>query len=476
MSPNYSKLDPCADFDKFVCEGFNEKHDIRPDQGGVFTPLIMAERSQQILRHVLESPYPIDNSHFEAYSSTKNDIFNKLKDAYDSCMDEDRIKAAGSAPLLSILEEIEAHFPTSQRQMSAGGFPTFPTLMDSAQKGLLYKDENQLSRTVAFLKGIGVTAILSLGVGPDDKDPDNVIVSVNAPRQPGLPSKEYYKDPLLLAQYGQVLGQVLEGLLEEARRPNITGKVPARSQVLARSAELVEKIIAFESKLAKLTPDTEDAEDVTFYYNPMTPEEANALLPNLSIASIVSQYSPSGCEPRKYIIESPSYLEGVTEILKSTSAETLQAYFVWKTVQTYAYKVEDDALKPLKRFNNKLQGKDLDAEEERWRTCIKVVDGSLGWILSKFFVEKAFSKEAKNFGDRIISDIKAQFIKKLGEAEWMDKNVQDLGIDKVHNIVQKIGMYFPRASIVTHLTLVQDTQRKAPISRTLQISRTITIQ
>ena len=53
-----------------------------------------------------------------------------------------------------------------------------------------------------------------------------------------------------------------------------------------------------------------------------------------------------------------------------------------------------------------------------------------GWILSKFFVEKAFSEEAKHFGDQIVSDIKAQFIKKLSEAEWMSKDVRDLGIEK----------------------------------------------
>lgn len=53
-----------------------------------------------------------------------------------------------------------------------------------------------------------------------------------------------------------------------------------------------------------------------------------------------------------------------------------------------------------------------------------------GWILSKFFVEKAFSEEAKQFGDQIVSDIKDQFIKKLRGAEWMSEEVRDLGVEK----------------------------------------------
>ena len=67
------------------------------------------------------------------------------------------------------------------------------------------------------------------------------------------------------------------------------------------------------------------------------------------------------------------------------------------------------------------------------------VDDGLGWILSRFFVEKAFSEKAKSFGDQIVSDIKEMFIEKLKITTWMDKSVIQLAIDKVHKIVQKIG-------------------------------------
>lgn len=63
----------------------------------------------------------------------------------------------------------------------------------------------------------------------------------------------------------------------------------------------------------------------------------------------------------------------------------------------------------------------------------------MGWILSRFFVEKAFSEKAKALGDRIVSDIKDMFIEKLEGTRWMDKSVVDLAVEKVHKIVQKIG-------------------------------------
>jgi predicted metalloendopeptidase len=82
---------------------------------------------------------------------------------------------------------------------------------------------------------------------------------------------------------------------------------------------------------------------------------------------------------------------------------------------------------------------DPDSTPERWRTCVGHVDDGLGWILSRFFVEKAFSEKAKIFGDQIVSDIKEMFIEKLKKTTWMDKSVVELAIEKVHKIVQKIG-------------------------------------
>ena len=172
---------------------------------------------------------------------------------------------------------------------------------------------------------------------------------------------------------------MLEALLAESGSYS-TMLRSMRDRFSAQNAELVESLVVFESKLAKATPATEEAEDVTKYYNPLTLDDADSLLPQLSIKYLISSLAPSGYSPSKLIVGSPSYLQTVSTLLKETNRETLQAYFVWKTVQAYAHGVEDDAVKPLKRFENELQGKDPDASEERWRTCIKSVDHGLGMI------------------------------------------------------------------------------------------------
>lgn len=470
LSPRYEKINPCADFDAFVCEGWREKNDLRDDQGGSFTGTMMAENSQMILRHILETSFEDSHPRLDPDTSAEAAIFRKLKDAYDACKDEDRLKERGSEPLLDVLLEIEKLFPAKRPH---SGSEPFPTLHHQSQKGLKFDGQNQLSTTMAFLISIGVPSLVSFSVSADDKDPDSVVLSLNAPRQPGLPSKEYYKDDQVVEAYAKTIGQVLESLLREAA-PNATWFSRDGEGLSTYDEELVKELVEFETQLAEVTPSEEESEDVTQYYNPMTLDETRALIPQLSVQYIIAGLAPSGYSTDRIIVGSPSYLKGLSKILKATSAEVIQAYFVWKTVQRYASRVEDEALKPLLRFNNQLLGKAPDAVEERWRTCVNLVDDGLGWILSKFFIEKAFSEEAKNFGDQIVSDIKTQFIDKLKVAEWMSKDVRDLGIAKVHNIVQKIG-YPTKSPDVRDSSALEEYYRIVNISNTAFFENGISI-
>ena len=157
MSPRYHTIDPCDDFDQFVCEGWQEKHDLRADQGAAFTGTIMEEDSQQILRHVLESPYSIDEYKIETDSSAKRDIFEKLQTAYNACMDENLIKGLGSAPLLDVLRKVEELFPAARPDTHF-----LPFLKTTGQESVLLNSEDHLSKTLTYLTSIGMDPLISL--------------------------------------------------------------------------------------------------------------------------------------------------------------------------------------------------------------------------------------------------------------------------------------------------------------------------
>lgn len=265
----------------------------------------------------------------------------------------------------------------------------------------------------------------------------------------GLPSKEYYEDETIVRDYqnmtATVLGQFFDKLPGNTTFNQYSGSKMSLNKLKysitpqTDMEDLVQGVVDFEVKLAAATPATQNMQVVTQYYNPMTIAEVEALLPQVSLNYLISQLASREYSPKKIIVASPSYMTTLADLLSSTKKETLQAFLVWRTIQRYEGRVADPSLQPLRTFNSQLRGLDPSATGERWRTCVNAVRSDLGWILSKFFVESAFSEEAKKFGDQIVSDIKDSFTTILDNSEWMTRNVRDRAINKVHAINQKIG-------------------------------------
>jgi endothelin-converting enzyme len=334
LSPDYQNVDPCTNFEELVCGGWRDRHDLRADQGDAFTGTIMAENSQLLLRHILEAPYPKSSQHSffspmqltAVKKSADEENFDKLKAAYDACLDEDAIKKLGAAPLAQILNQVSQ----------------------------LFKQPNNYTKdAILFLAKNGVSALIATGIGPDDKDPDTVITQVSPPWSIGLPSKERYEDEKMVKKYESVLTEVLSTLFPD------------------HSGEPFSTIVDFEKKLAAASPDTQEREDITVgvksildlvtidqtqkTYNPYSLKDASNLTPQVELAAIIDELAPVKVE--RIIITSPKYQKELASILNDTPKGVLQSYFLWKVIQSFQSYIEADAVKPYKRFLNELQGK-----------------------------------------------------------------------------------------------------------------------
>jgi endothelin-converting enzyme len=200
----------------------------------------MSETSQTLLRHILEAKYPEESKHSSfspaqlaiTESSIDRENFEKLKTAYDACMDEDTIKKVGATPLLDVFEQ---------------------TL-----------NITELSGVITYLAQQGISAFVSSGAGADDTNPDVVVVQVSSPWSIGLPSKDYYKNDDIVAKYQSAIGQVFEALNNEAQK---------QGRPLNFNTATSEGVLNLEKKLAAASPDAEDRDDVTVslsHYNTRT--------------------------------------------------------------------------------------------------------------------------------------------------------------------------------------------------------------
>lgn len=191
----------------------------------------------------------------------------------------------------------------------------------------------------------------------------------------------------------------------------------------------------------------------------------------IDVEAIIKHFSPNFI-PSSLIVAYPEYIKSVNVIIKETPRDIIQAYLIWKLIYALSSKVDQRSVKPIVEFKNMLQG--TKAQPERWKICVQAMDEDLGWILGRFFIEKAFSEESKAFGDHIITDIKEQFSETLGNLDWFDSEAAKLAIQKVHNIVQKIG-YPDRSPNITSPISLSDYYSSVVISPTTYFENYVSV-
>ncbi|KAI3341518.1 peptidase family M13 [Ustulina deusta] len=420
LSPDYKNLDPCTQFDTLVCDGFKARYDIPEDRSSYSTASIMSENGRTTLRHILESPYPGDSKHSsfspmnlqKLAASTDEENFLTMQESYNACMNEATLKAIGVGPLTELISKVAQSFPVSDE--------TYDT-----EDILQPEDYAKLSDTILLLEQLQVTSFEALYTGADDKNPDVVIIQA-MPAGYNLPSPEYYGDNDTVKQYQAMLEQVFSSLL-----PTAASRKSA--------AKLAQSVVELEKKIAALTPPPEDRQDVTKYYNIVDVAEVGKIGPALGLDKVVRGLAGAGYTPDTMLLAFPDFLGNVSQIVTKTPKSTIQTFLIWNLIVSYSSYVEAAEVEPITRFSNILSGREPETKSERWKTCLSYVDGTIGWILSRFYIEATFSKAAKNYGDQIILDIKQQFTTRLGDLDWMDDSVKKLATNKVHNIDQKIG-------------------------------------
>lgn len=123
---------------------------------------------------------------------------------------------------------------------------------------------------------------------------------------------------------------------------------------------------------------------------------------------------------------------------------------MWKATTTLSPYVQADVTDRLNDMKATLRGLDPVAvgKQPRWEQCVSYVDdgpawtsfpAGLGWILSRFFLDKAYSREARELTTSLVGSIQSSFIARLGEKDWLSTAVKKVAEEKVNAISKKIG-------------------------------------
>jgi endothelin-converting enzyme len=195
-------------------------------------------------------------------------------------------------------------------------------------------------------------------------------------------------------------------------------------------------------------------------------KELNVLAPQLGLERALAPFLPGNLLDKPLL---QGYCRDIVRLLLDTPIDVIQTALLWKTILRYNEYVHAPELKSLEGvpdpeerdvslsyFPHPIEGpcclpsENQDYEESSMR-CAEHVgerDSGLGWLASRFFVDRALTPKGKELGTRIADSVKQQLVARTKEFDWMDDETKNQVIQKIENMEHQVG--YPKDASCWH--------------------------
>ncbi|KAI4229897.1 MAG: hypothetical protein L6R36_000543 [Xanthoria steineri] len=433
------KIDPCTNFRDYVCAGWDSRNELRDGQSQISRRSTLSEQTQSVLRQIIESSGPHFSHQSDGDFAAEKRIFAKLKKAYVSCMDEGALEGRGLTPVIDIATRVRRILRRSGNSLALHPMG----LISSPAPNIDGRDQPSFTEVVKFLMNQGVDALITFRTKIDDEDPGTNSLLLRPVYRQSLLSRDENKNDHLLREYKSVMAEVLSQVFADADFEVSPSEVraldiPERGENSSMLEGLVQSVVTFETRLTDALPPLSTWYDVKEYYNVYSLEEAESLVPPISLRELIINQT-GGTAPKKVIITAPAYLETLSKALRETDRSVLEAYFIWRVVQTHARTVKAKAVEPILAFQSQLEGRTYKPDEERWRLCVQHVNAGLGWILGYFWAKWHLPSDIQSFGSSVIHTILDGYLEQQQSLEWLSQHAKDIASEKLRNVAREIA-------------------------------------
>lgn len=324
---------------------------------------------------------------------SKNSDAQKIADLYKSFLNEPLINTLGLNPLRGDLARIEQVRSHSQ----------LPTLWGELQR---------------YRFGTPVAVY----VGQDQRQSDQYITGASQAGL-GLPDRDYYlkddeKSLELLAKYRNFIQTIWQ--LAGFEQPE----------------QAAEHIIAIETQLAQLQWSRIQNRDRDATYNKVTIAGLQELAPGFNWAEFLDAAELG--KVGELVVRQPSYFTGFAKLQAEVPVEQWKTYLTFHLLRSNASNLSEPFVQASFDFYGKtLSG--LQEQRTREQRAVNVVDGSLGFMVGKQYVDRYFKPEAKERMDHLIENLRAAFKDAINDLEWMSAETKVEAQAKLAKFNTKIG-------------------------------------
>jgi predicted metalloendopeptidase len=332
----------------------------------------------------------------------------KAGDFYLSYMDAAHVESLGLTPLAGEIAQIDA-----------------------------IATPRDVARYIGYSQRIGVAQPIGWYSSPDSK---NSSLYLGALAQNGLtmPDRDYYLSPdEKFAQFRAKFATYVEQMLARAGERN------------AKSAAV--RIVALETRMANEQWTKVQNRDPVKTYNPMSLPEYQKLAPGFDW---VAFFDGMGAPVQRLDVQQPSFIKGIGQLVKTVPVSDWRLYFKFQLLDSYAPTLSAQFADLEFDFKQRtLNG--VQEPRPRWRRAVDAMDGSMGELVGRMFVEAHFGAEAKRRVLALVGNLLKAFDTSIDGLEWMSPPTRAEAKIKLAKITVKIG-YPDRWRDYSTLTVKRD--------------------
>lgn len=378
-------VSPGDDFYRHVNGTWLATTQIPSDRSNYGAFSVLDDEAQANLRSLIENA--------AAQNAPAGTDTQKAGDFFRSFMDEAAIEARGAEPLQPVLGRIGA-----------------------------VADKQELLLLSADLNRIGVQTPVGFYINNDEMQSDRYITYLFQSGL-GLPDRDWYlsTDDATHAEARSAYQAYIGTVMALAGHP--------------RAVDIAASVMAIENRIAEAHWDRVRNRQAELTYNKRTLDELDTMAPAIDWAMFLQGV---GITETTLIVNQPSFIEAMNGIWSDIGLQQWQDWYSFKYVDTYAPYLTSAFVDAQFEF----EGRVLGGQEEnlpRWRRGVNTVDGALGEVVGKLYVENHFREESKQRMDLLIENLRAAFRVGIDELEWMSPGTKTAAQDKLAKFNTKIG-------------------------------------
>ena len=380
---------PADDFYQFACGGWMQAHPLPAaySRYGSFDKLgeDNVKRINGILNELKTKEY--------AEGTTER----KLSDLYKLATDENRRNADGVAPIMPMLNRIQAA-----------------------------KDVKSLVALQMEMSTYTSNEFYGIYIGADRKNSKQNILNV---MQSGLilRQKEYYLD-----------NDTATSDIREAYKKHIVNMFKFFGFSEKASQKKMQNILRLETELAKVSKSNTELRDPEANYHKMTLKEFNARYPHLYMEQIANASGLESKYMQNIVVGQPEFLDGADKLMATLKAEELRDYMQWRHILSAVSYLSDDAVAAnFEFFGKKMSGRKED--HPLWKRATAQVEGQMGEALGKIYTEKYFPESSKQRMKQLVKNLQVSLGERIEAQTWMSDETKKNALDKLNSFYVKIG-------------------------------------